>query len=61
MEYPKNEAVLLSVLNTKLRDCYESLSSLCDDLEWDEAEIVDKMNSYGYIYDENGNKFVPRA
>ena len=30
---PKEPNMLLSVINTKLRDFYDSLDSLCDDLD----------------------------
>ena len=33
---PQDPAILLSYVNTKLRDCYPSLAALCDDLQADE-------------------------
>ena len=33
---PNDPMILLSVVNTKLRDEYDSLEALCDDLELDE-------------------------
>ena len=32
---PKDPVILLSVINTKLRDFYPSLDALCDDLQVD--------------------------
>ena len=37
MPIPSDPFLLLSFLNTKLRDCYTSLDALCDDLQADRA------------------------
>ncbi len=55
---PKDPAILLSVINTKLRDFYPSLDALCDDLEENKAEIIKKLAQIGYNYDEDKNRFV---
>ena len=44
----------------KLRDEYDSLSSLCDDLEADRSEIEEKLLAIGYGYDERANAFRRR-
>ncbi len=49
--------ILLSVINTKLRDFYDSLDSLCDDLDYDKDEVINKLNSIGYIYNAEKNQF----
>ena len=36
---PKDPVILLSVVNTKLRDFYSSLDALCDDLQVEKSEI----------------------
>lgn len=36
---PKDPVMLMSFLNTKLRDRYSSLEELCQDLEADQAEL----------------------
>ena len=36
---PKDPVMLMSFLNTKLRDQYSSLEELCQDLEADQAEL----------------------
>ena len=46
---PKDPAILLSYVNTKLRDDYPTLDALCDDLETDRA---------GYDYDTQQNRFL---
>ena len=55
---PKDPVMLLSYVNLKLRDFYESLDSLCDDLEADREEITEKLASINYHYDEEKNQFV---
>ena len=55
---PKDPVILLSFLNTKLRDHYSSLSALCDDLEQDEHSIKQKIAAIGYTYDSDKNQFV---
>jgi len=57
---PNDEFVLLSVINTKLRDFYDSLESLCDDLDEDIDSIKSKLDKIGYIYDENLNQFIKK-
>jgi hypothetical protein len=55
---PKNPVILLSVINTKLRDFYDSLDSLCDDLDESKEEIEKILLGYGYIYDPSLNQFI---
>lgn len=54
---PKDPVILLSVINTKLRDFYPSLSELCQDLSENEAEICKKLSEIGYEYNPEQNKF----
>lgn len=55
--YPENPAILLSVVNLKLRDQYDSLESLCEDLDWNEEDIKLILKTIGYGYDPNTNQF----
>ena len=55
---PQDPVMLLSFINLKLRDYYESLEQLCDDLEVNEQEIRDKLASIDYHYNEERNQFV---
>ncbi len=55
---PSNPYILLSVINTKLRDSYDSLASLCDDLEESQEEIENILRNIGYEYDAKNNKFI---
>lgn len=55
---PKDPAMLLSYVNLKLRDFYSSLDQLCEDLDADRNEIVEKLAGIDYHYDEEKNQFV---
>jgi hypothetical protein len=55
---PDNPLMLYSVLNTKLRDQYGSLKALCEDLDVDENEIIEKLEKEGFHYMPELNKFV---
>ena len=57
---PKDDAMLLSFVNMKLRDGYESLDALCDDLEEDRAEVEARLSAVGYFYDAAQNAFKRR-
>lgn len=58
LNLPKDPVMLLSVINTKLRDCYPSLDALCDDLGADRAEIAERLGMIDYVYDAGRNQFV---
>jgi hypothetical protein len=55
---PNDPVILLSYLNTRLRDFYPSLDALCDDMEADKAEITEKLHLIGYDYSEERNQFI---
>ena len=57
---PKDHAMLLSFVNMKLRDEYDSLDALCDGLEEDRAALERRLGEAGYIYDEAQNAFRRR-
>ena len=50
--------ILLSYINTKLRDEFSSLDDLCATLGYDKEEIVSRLKSAGYEYNEDENKFI---
>jgi hypothetical protein len=54
---PKNPILLLSIVNTKLRDFYSSLDELCQDLDESKDEIIYILARFGYIYDKELNQF----
>lgn len=55
---PRDPAILLSVINTKLRDFYPSLDALCDDLEEDKDVILSVLSKIGYEYSHERNQFI---
>jgi len=54
---PDDPAILLSYINTQLRDNYKNFDDLCKSLDVPENDIVRKLKSIGYEYDENLNRF----
>jgi hypothetical protein len=50
--------VLLSWTNTKLRDFYEDLNALCEDLGIDRFELEEALADIGYVYAVDPNRFV---
>ncbi len=58
MAVPNDPIILLSYINTQLRDNYESLDELCRSLSVDEQDIREKLSSVNYEYDESLNKFI---
>ena len=55
---PNDPMVLFSWLNTKLRDEYDSLAALCEDMELDEEELKAKLAAVGFFYDAERRRFV---
>ncbi len=55
---PKDPVMLLSFLNMKLRDFYPDLYALCEDMDADEEEIIQKLAEIDYHYDREKNQFV---
>lgn len=55
---PKDPVMLLSFLNLKLRDFYENLDALCEDLDVEKQEIEDRLAVIDCHYDEERNQFV---
>ena len=55
---PKDPAILLSFINTKLRDQYASLKELCDDMELEENDLKLILGTLDYEYNETLNKFM---
>ncbi|MBQ3558611.1 MAG: DUF4250 domain-containing protein [Agathobacter sp.] len=57
MSLPKDPVMLLSVVNTKLRDFYPSLEELAVAEGTTAEEIIEKLAVINYVYDENQNQF----
>ena len=58
---PNDPAILLSFVNTKLRDFYSNLDDMCDDMELERKNIEDKLSLIGYKYSEERNQFIQRS
>lgn len=57
MQLPQDGAMLLSLVNMKLRDGGVTLDELCDDMEWDRDEIETRLARLGSRYDETARRF----
>lgn len=57
-ELPNDPVMLLSVVNTKLRDYYPSLDLLCAELGADKKELTEKLEMLEYEYDAEQNRFI---
>ncbi len=49
--------MLMSYINTKLRDIYPSLDALCDDMHLDRHELEERLAKGGFEYSPKNNKF----
>lgn len=58
VQLPNDPMILLSFINTKLRDHYSNLEALCHDLMLDEEELKQKFATIDYEYDTHTNQFV---
>ena len=54
---PQDPVMLLSYINTQLRDNYRDLDDLCDRLDVSKAEIEEKLGKIGYCYKEDLKQF----
>lgn len=55
---PMDPVMRLSFVNTKLRDFYDSLDALCQDLDVDKDELIKSLAVIDYHYDEQKNQFI---
>ena len=54
---PQDPVMLLSYINTQLRDNYRDLDDLCDRLDVSKTEIQEKLGKIGYSYKEELHQF----
>jgi hypothetical protein len=57
MDIPKDPFILLSFINLKLRDEYNSLEDLCLDLQLNKDELCQKLQAAGFEYQESQKQF----
>lgn len=55
---PKDPMLMLSVVNTKLRDHYKDLDCLCEEMQIDKTQLTAKLAVIDYEYDDKRNQFV---
>lgn len=55
---PNDPVMLLSFVNTQLRDNYSSLTEFCHAFNADAADITTKLGSIDYEYDAASNQFI---
>ncbi len=58
MAVPNDPVILMSYLNTQLRDNFSSLEELCKSMDLDAGEICDKLEKIGYVYSDVHNQFI---
>ena len=58
MFLPKDPVMLLSVVNTYLRDYHSSLEDLCQDTNLSVQEVIQQLDMIDYHYDSEQNQFV---
>lgn len=54
---PSDPYILLSVVNTKLRDFYPSIEELCKALDIDIDDLSGRLEKAGFSYDRATNQF----
>ncbi len=57
MQLPQDPILLMSLINTYLRDQYSSLEALCEDRELDAAAICATLEAVGFTYQPEQNQF----
>lgn len=55
---PRDPVMLMSYLNTQLRDYYPSLDELCGALQLERSELEERLKVIDYYYDSEKNQFV---
>lgn len=58
MSIPKDPYILLSFINTKLRDYYPNLDILCNEQEINRVQLEKSLSSIGYAYVKDQNQFI---
>lgn len=54
---PQDPFMLLSAVNTKLRDDYADLDDLCASLDVNKADLESRLKSVGFTYDPATRQF----
>ena len=57
MDLPQDLMMLFSFINMKLRDQYDTLDALCEDMNVNKEELIAKLADVGFEYSEELKKF----
>lgn len=57
-QIPKDPIILLSYINTQLRDFYPTLEELGNSLDISISELTKALGSIDYIYNPDTNQFI---
>ena len=57
MSLPRDPVMLLSVVNTYLRDAFDDLDELCASLSVSRDELEERLAAAGYRYQKENNRF----
>lgn len=58
MNLPKDPVILLSYINTQLRDFYKDLDTFCLENQLEKHLIIEQLSNIDYQYDTKKNQFV---
>lgn len=58
MAIPNDPVILLSYINTCLRDSYPTLDELCASLSLEKDVLIEKLKAINYEYDKKQNRFL---
>ena len=56
-DLPKDPVMLLSVVNTNLRDFYSGLDEFCKAKDISRDDVINRLATIGYKYDKETNQF----
>lgn len=56
-QIPKDPVILLSYVNTQLRDFYSALDEFCCEKDVPREEVESALKAIGYTYDPEENQF----
>lgn len=55
---PKDPVILLSYVNTMLRDEYDDLPDLCAAMDIKVDDLTERLSVIGYKYDDTTHRFI---
>ena len=57
MDMPQDPFLLMSLVNTWLRDQYSSPEILCEDKDWSASELRSHLEAAGFVYQPEQNQY----